>query len=166
MAIIKLNRKVKSLILIFVLIFISFNVKAQVCNCGLYGFASEEGDKPNFTAEFKNGNKLILCGYGNYDGKETFFESEFVVYNCLGNNRPISGYSALKNCRIDFKNDTLKITELKSLAIGKKWEIKSVDYKTESFYFINDSLHHKKNKKIRFYNQLILFPTFFRWLNF
>lgn len=103
-----------------------------------------KGGTPSFTAKFKNGNKLIICGNGNYDKEETFFESEFTVYNCLDNNLPISRYGAVKDCRIDFKNDTLKITELKRLAIGKNWELKTVDYKTESFYFVNDSLYKRE----------------------
>ncbi|WP_103864895.1 hypothetical protein [Aquimarina sp. I32.4] len=138
-----LNKKVNPLkIVLLILIFNTVQFHAQECLCGKGALSAEEGEKPGFTAKFKNGEKLIICcGSNNHDGEDTFIESEFAVYDCLGDDLPISGYNAIKTCRISFTNDTLQIAELRRLAVGENWELKPIGYKTEFFYYVNDSLY-------------------------
>lgn len=169
------NSKISiSLLVIF---FLTFYIQAQNCICGnsipqpppKTGQSESQEIRPSYNAVFKNGKEIILCEYGaNYNGKDEFYSSEFAVYNCDNIEIDFGFYSAIDYCRINFKNDTLKITELKELAVKENWETELVDYKTKYFYYKKDSLvveekitipkFHIDSKKIEEFHKFIEKP--------
>jgi len=64
---------------------------------------------------FSNGLSLVICG-----NLENHLYTEFDVFSCK-TGESLSRYSAIQKCRIEFKNDTLKIIELKFIPSGENW---------------------------------------------
>ncbi|WP_344929536.1 hypothetical protein [Aquimarina addita] len=129
-----------------------FCVSAQEFSCGseLNYYSS---DTLGYVAEFSNGKKIGLYTYRtNYQGKETFYESEFSLYECADDQLFLSSYTASDNCRVNFRNDTLRIAELKRFAIGENWKLETVDYQTTYFFYIKDSLHKRTEITIPKFN--------------
>lgn len=123
-----------SLIIIFVFIS-NLNVIAQnkTCLC-IDGIGSSFNDKPIENFNFKNGQSLIICGF-----EENDLISEFNVIDC-SSEKSISEYSALQSCSYEFKNDTLKVFELKLLPSGKNWKWQFEKISVETFTLNNNKI--------------------------
>mgnify|MGYP006207160851 FL=1 len=123
-----------SLIIIFVFIS-NLNVIAQnkTCLC-IDGIGSSRNDKPIKNFNFKNGQSLIICGF-----EENDLILEFNVIDC-STEKSISEYSAVQTCGYEFKNDTLKIFELKLLPSGKNWKWQFEKISVEIFTLKNNKI--------------------------
>jgi hypothetical protein len=90
------------------------------CKC-FNGIGSIENDKPILTLTYSNGTSLSLCGFFDKEMQdEGLIMSEFKVFNCETGNALVE-YGAVQVCRIEEKQDSLIIKELKYLPIGEKW---------------------------------------------
>jgi len=108
----------------------------QNCNClkeTMDGMA-ESNDPPNTTFSFKNGNKIILCGYEEKID-DVLYYGEFILQEC-GKTEPIDFWDATLTCRVFMENDVLKIEEFCNLPVGKNrnfiftpWHIEELSYK-------------------------------------
>mgnify|MGYP006155070387 FL=1 len=83
---------------------------------------------------FKNGQSLIICGF-----EENDLILEFNVIDC-SSEKSISEYSAVQTCTYEFKNDTLKIFELKLLPSGKNWKWQFEKISVEIFTLKNNKI--------------------------
>mgnify|MGYP006146250139 CR=1 FL=1 len=90
------------------------------------------GSIKNFN--FKNGQSLIICGF-----EENDLILEFNVIDC-SSEKSISEYSAVQTCTYEFKNDTLKIFELKLLPSGKNWKWQFEKISVEIFTLKNNKI--------------------------
>ena len=128
--------------IIIIFIFTSnLNVIAQnkICLC-IDGIGSSRNDKPIKNFNFKNGQSLIICGF-----EENNLILEFNVIDC-SSEKSISEYSAVQTCTYEFKNDTLKIFELKLLPSGKNWKWQFEKISVEIFTLKNNKIIKKINK--------------------
>ena len=96
---------------------------AMLCEC-LNGIGAVEGDTPVLTYSFSTGQTLSICGFvdsATYCDKTVY--SEFDVYMC-GDTSSLARYSAMENCYIVGKQDTLVLQYLNFLPVGNEWEWK------------------------------------------
>jgi len=84
-------------------------------------------------------NKIIaLCGYRNENGDF----SEFTLSIC-NSNKVIDFWGAVKNCRIESKNDTLYVSDIKFLPVSESFKYDSIAWNIEKIYFDKDIINRK-----------------------
>lgn len=105
---------------------------SEQCEC-FNGIGATQGDKPIYDYSFSNNQSIAICGYQ----KEAVI-SEFDVFSCKDGSS-IAQYNALQNCKIEFKEDTIEITELKHLP-SSNWEIKLLPIKKELIVLIENAI--------------------------
>ena len=88
--------------------------QGENCKCR-QGIGAAEGDDPVASYSYSTGETLVICGY-----TEDGLYSEFDVLECA-TGASISRYAADQKCRLEFVQDTLRITELKYLPSGANW---------------------------------------------
>jgi hypothetical protein len=143
----------KNYLFIIYLIIVNLNIIAQNQNClCIDGIGATTKDKPLERFNFKNGQSLIICGF-----KEDNFISEFNIIDC-STKRSISEYGALQTCSFEFKNDTLKIFELKTLPSGRNWKWQLEKISVEIFTIKKNKLVTIPQKAI-FKHSEILIPN-------
>ena len=128
-------KKMRIFIIIIFIFSSNLNVIAQnkTCLC-IDGIGSTRNDKPIKNFNFKNGQSLIICGF-----EENDLILEFNVIDC-SSEKSISEYSAVQTCTYEFKNDTLKIFELKLLPSGKNWKWQFEKISVEIFTLKNNKI--------------------------
>jgi hypothetical protein len=129
---------------------ITLGQTTPACPCmGIFGKA----DKADRTFQFKNGKKIGLCGFIDTVGKQIIY-SEFTVYEC-GQKNIVKEWDATKECLIEFKKDTLKISELYALPIGTNFSFVRKPFLINKLYYQNNILkdHSYFNPSLKKYSQ-------------
>ena len=105
------------------------------CNCPANEMTHAE---PDTSFKFSNGKTIVLCGYIDTETKPITF-SEFVLAVC-GQDTVIDFWGALFTGEIKFKKDTLSISELLYLPVGKNFAYKQTVWTIEKIYFTKQKL--------------------------
>lgn len=121
---------------LFILLFSFLPMHSQNCNClkdTMDGW-KESNEPPNATFSFKNGSKIILCGYEDNIDNVVYY-GEFILLEC-GKAEPIDFWDGALTCRAFMENDILKVEELCNLPVGKDrdfvftpWLVEELSYK-------------------------------------
>jgi hypothetical protein len=93
---------------------------------------------PDTLFEFSNGKTFGVRGYIELENKKKIF-SEFIISECKSG-KTVDTRSAVVECELGFRNDTLRIIELTSLAIGENFEYKKVPWKETIFFYRKNEL--------------------------
>ena len=105
------------------------------CNCPDSKY-HEKGSIADTVFSLSKNKTVALCGYQNENGNF----SEFTLSVC-NSNKIIDFWGAVKNCRIESKNDTLYVYEIKFLPVSKNFEYDSIAWNIEKIYFNKDSIN-------------------------
>lgn len=120
----------KKIVLMLFISICSIIILGQENKC-FKGIGSSSKTKPALSIIFKNGIQLSVCGYKIKDvSKNEILISEFNVFNS-NTQKSLAEYSATKTCRVKAKNDSLIITEITNLPIGKNWEMQPTPIKRQ-----------------------------------
>jgi hypothetical protein len=92
-----------------------------------------EGQRPDTTFSFSNGNEIILCGFKEVDNNQSYF-SEFILQVC-GQDSIVDFWGAVQTCRLSKVQDTLKIVETKNLPTGINRSFVRTDWYIEKISF-------------------------------
>ncbi len=102
----------------------------------------------NQTFDFKNGNKIALCGEANEENSY----SEFIISVCK-NDSILEDWTndATVSSKINFNNDTLAIEELYGIPNGKNKEVQWLPFYITKYYYVQNimtkSSYYKKSLK-------------------
>jgi hypothetical protein len=123
----------------------------NICDCARSQYT--QSTKADTVYHLSNGKAIALCGYFEPKSKKTEF-SEFTLTVC-GQNRIIDFWGALHTCRIQVKNDTLCVHDLKDLLYGMNIKFQPTIWTTEKIYFSGQKTVRKLvlNRQIQKYNQ-------------
>jgi hypothetical protein len=145
----------KLFILVVFTLLSSYSVYCQTnnstCDCAKSQYT--QSTKADTLYHLSNGKTIALCGYLDSKSKKTEF-SEFTLTVC-GQNKIIDFWSAVHTCRIQVKNDTLFVHDLKDLLYGMNIKFQPTIWTTEKIYFSGQKTVRKLvlNRQIQKYNQ-------------
>ncbi|MGB1040128.1 MAG: hypothetical protein ACPGVD_04585 [Flavobacteriales bacterium] len=122
----------------------SLNHQVLNCTCSENQKDVSEEYLPENLYIFSNDIYVALCGNKTEDS----LYSEFSFFNCKSQ-KLIEEYSdGAQSYKVDFKKDTLKITNLKRLPVGKNWEFSSTPMYYDFITLNSDSLTYVEAKII------------------
>lgn len=104
--------------------------------------------EPDTIFDFSGGQRLLICGGSEVQDKKKVY-SEFVISEC-GNNTLIDFWGAVEKYEVEYVKDTLKLSKIELLALGKNLALIEKTWLTESFYYQGNKLQRVKklNPKI------------------
>lgn len=118
----------------------------QNCNCPKdTRAATEENDKPRKIFSFKNGAKIILCGYEDTIDNVTYY-SEFILHKC-GMSEPIDFWDATLTCKVFMENDVLTIEHMCNLPVGQNRDFIFIPWITEEIFYKNGKLNSNYDER-------------------
>jgi hypothetical protein len=119
----------KSVLSVVLFIFCAVNLNGQDCHCP----KNQSGyDKSDTVFHFKNNKAVALCGYKEESKNRVY--TEFVLSVCKSDT--ILGFwNAREQRYLNFKSDTLCLTQPEKLPIGKNFAYKECVWSTEKIYF-------------------------------
>jgi hypothetical protein len=119
------------------LLLLSNSIIGQTCHCPV-GVSFCDKDKPLKVFSFSNKKSLAICGQFEVKNKDTTYE-EFACLEC-GQKKIIDQWGATEQCKIVRVNDTLFITELYSLPIGKSFKDVVKPFHVYKFYYHDNKI--------------------------
>lgn len=94
--------------------------------------------KPNMIYTLSGQHKIGLCGGYEIKGIDTVF-SEFCIYEC-GSDTVVGEWGAVIECKVEMSDDTLIVSELYLLPIGKNFEIISLPFYRHKYFYVEEKL--------------------------
>lgn len=85
---------------------------------------------------------MMLCGSITVEKKDTTF-SEFGLYRC-GEAKPLKDWDATQSCKVKVINDTLLVSELYGMPIGKNFKELWLPFYTQKIFVVNGKLKEKE----------------------
>lgn len=106
--------------------------------------------EPDTVFDFSGGHRLLICGGSEVQDRKKFY-SEFVISEC-GNKTLIGFWGAVEKYEVEYIEDTLKLSKIELLAVGKNRELIEKTWLTESFFYQDNKLQRVKkfNPKIKY----------------
>jgi hypothetical protein len=100
---------------------------------------TSDGQRPDTSFTFSNGQKIILCGSKEIYNTQRYF-SEFILQDC-GQDSIVGFWDAMQTCRLSKVKDTLKIVEVKNLPTGTNRSFVRTDWYIEKVFFKRGKLN-------------------------
>ncbi len=125
------------LLLTCLLLVLFKSMYGQICRCPV-GEPFCDNSKPIKVFRFSNNKSLALCGYFEDKNRDTSYE-EFACFEC-GQKKIVDKWDATEQCRIEKINDTLFVTEVYYLPIGKNFEDVKAPFHVYKFYYYNNKI--------------------------
>ena len=150
-----MKRHLFTFLFVFITMYVCYGQQIKSdCKCSENKMSgTTNGQEPDSSFYFSNGQNIILCGFKNSGSLPSTF-SEFTLSIC-GQDTIIDFWDATLTCKLTFKIDTLLIEDTRNLPAAIERQYQVTTWSIEKIYFANGKIsrHSTVNRNIRKYTQ-------------